>query len=65
MDQAHVVTRLKRPRKVLESDDRICIELVGKIRADAIFLFLITKATQSLSKFLPSTEEYKEEIKIS
>lgn len=50
MNQAQVVTILKRPRKISEIGDRIGIELVGNIKADAIFLFLTIKVTQTLSK---------------
>lgn len=52
-DQAQVVTILKRLRNVSGIDGRIGIELVEKIKADAIFLFLIIKATQTLSKNPP------------
>lgn len=44
------MTILKRPRDVSGSDSRIGIELVEKIKEDAIFLFLIIKVTQTLSK---------------
>lgn len=50
MNQAQVVTILKSLRKVSESGDRIGIELVVKIKEDAIFLFLTIKVTQTLSE---------------
>lgn len=65
MEQIQVETLLRGLRQGSESGDRICTELVGEIQADAIFLFPVIKVTQTLSKNFPSTETYKEEIKIA
>lgn len=51
------MTVLRRLSQESESGDRVCTELVGKIKEDAIFLFLIIKVTQTLSKEIPQVQK--------
>lgn len=57
MEQLQGVTILRRPRQGPESGDRICTEPVGKIKAEAVFLFLIIEVTQTLSKKISQVQK--------